>query len=336
MKSLKILLLCDIGEPPPKNQDFSEILKSEDWAGEAILMKTFKKLGHEPEIFALYDSIEPLYERLKSDPPDLVFNQCECIRQDRKTEPWIAGFLDLMGIPYTGAKPGALTLCKDKSLTKKILSYHRIPLPRFVVSKKSHPIRKLTSVRLPTFTKPLGLEGSEGIAQMSFSDNEKDTLERVQFIHRSLKTDAIVEEYIEGRELYVGVMGNERKVKTFPPRELFFQEVPEGEPKIATFKAKWDEQYRKKWGIKSGFAKSLPSEIEKELSELSIRIYQTLGMSGYGRMDFRLTPDGRVVFIEANPNPSLLFDEDFALAAEKAGLEYSDLIDQIIRQALRT
>jgi len=335
-KSLKIMLLCDIGETPPENQDFTEILETEEWSGEATLMKTFSKLGHEPRMFAIYDSIEPLHQTLTQDRPDLIFNQCECLNGERKTEPLIAGLFDLLKIPYTGARPHALMLCKDKSLTKKILSYHRIAIPRFLVSKRSSPIRKLSGFRFPSFTKPLGLEGSEGIAQMSFAENEKDTLERVKFIHKSLKTDAMIEEFIDGRELYVGILGDKRNVRVFPPRELFFSEMPDSEPKFATFKAKWDDQYRKKWGIRSGFPRSLPDGTLEHITETSLKIYQILGMSGYARLDFRLTPEGRLVFIEANPNPSLLYDEDFALAADKAGLDYVDLIDEILSQGLKS
>lgn len=333
MKSLKILLLCDVGENPPANQDFSADLKTEDWEGEAALVRTLKALGHEVKMFGLFDSIDPLYRELTDNRPDLVFNQCESFAGERHYEPYIAGLLELLRIPYTGASPLSLALCKDKGFSKKVLNYHRVLIPRFVVSHRSRPIRKLTHLRFPTFTKPLGLEGSEGIAQVSFSENEKDTLDRVQYLHKSMKCDAIVEEYINGREIYVGVLGN-KKLKIFPPRELFFGEVPESEPKFATYKAKWDDEYRKKWGIRTGTSKALPDGVEKQLMEIAKKVYQVLGMNGYGRLDFRLTPENRVVLIEANPNPSLLKDEDFALAAEKSGLKYSDLISEIITLAL--
>ena len=332
---LKILLLFDLGQAPPENQDYTEILKTEkDWEGEAKLVRALKNLGYEVRMFGLFDSIVPLFDVIHSYKPDLVFNQCEALRTDRNHEPHIVGLLQMLNVKYTGADPVALQICKDKGLTKKILSYHRIRIPQFAISKKTSPIRKLRKFSYPAFSKPLMLEGSVGISQVSFTENEKDTIDRVRFIHESLETDAIVEEYIEGRELYVGIIGNDR-LKVFPPRELSFSEVPEGEPKFATFKAKWDDNYRKKWGIKSGPAKNLAPSLEKKISEVCKKIYKLCEIRGYARIDLRLTAKDEIVFIEANPNPSIAWDEDFALAAKEAGLDYEALIDQIIHLALQ-
>jgi D-alanine-D-alanine ligase len=182
----------------------------------------------------------------------------------------------------------------------------------------------------PAFIKPLKLEASEGITQLSFAENEKDALDRARFIHDKLGTDAIIEEYIEGRELYVGVLGNER-LTVFPPRELFFKNVPEGEPKFATFKAKWDDNYRKKWGIDTGPAKALPKELAREVVETCKKVYRTFQLRGYARMDLRVTPEGEIFFLEANPNPTIARDEDFAQAAEKGGVGYDELIARILQ-----
>ncbi|MBI2606762.1 MAG: ATP-grasp domain-containing protein [Deltaproteobacteria bacterium] len=331
-KPLKLLLLFDIGEKPPENQDFTEIFKHDDWKPEVLLVRALKNLGHDVKPFGLFDDIRPLIDEVTRDRPDLVFNQCEAFRGGRQHEPNAASLLELLDLKYTGASAHALQICKDKSLTKKILSFHRIRVPRFVVSKKARPLRKLPGFAFPAFTKPLKLEASEGIAQMSFADNEKDALDRVRFIHESLGTDAIVEEYIEGRELYVGVLGNER-LKILPTRELFFAQVPDGEPKFATFKAKWDDNYRKKWGIKGGAAKPIAPKAEKHLADVSRKIYQLFQVRGFARIDFRLTPADEIVFLEANPNPSLAKDDDFALAAEKAGITYEQLLEQIIALA---
>lgn len=329
----KILLLLDVLQDPPASQDFGEILKQEDWKPEARLIKALTSLGHEVKPFGLFNDIRPLFEEIQTNRPDLVFNQCEAFNGDRDNEPNIPALLELLNVKYTGASAHALSVCKDKALTKKILSYHRIRVPRFVVSKKSRPIRKLHGFKYPAFTKPLNLESSEGIAQMSFTENEKDTLDRVKFLHESLKCDVIIEEYIEGREIYVGILGNE-KLKILPPRELFFREVPEGEPKFATFKAKWDDNYRKKWGIKSGAARAFLPKTEKNLFETCRKIYKLFNIKGFARIDLRLTEAGEVVFIEANPNPSIAFDEDFALAAEKADMPYEMLLAQILSLAI--
>jgi D-alanine-D-alanine ligase len=274
-----------------------------------------------------------LIQALEEDPPDLVFNLCEAFGNDRDFEPHVAALLELMKVPYTGAGVTPLRVCKDKSLTKKILSYHRVRVPRFVVSPKNKPLKGLGKFAFPAFIKPLALEASEGIAQLSLAENEKQALERVRYINEKLGVDAIIEEYIEGRELYVGVLGNER-LMAFPPRELFFREVAEGEPKFATFRAKWDDEYRKKWGINTGAARGISTEMERQIAKLCKKIYRLLQMRGYGRIDLRLTPQGEVVFIEANPNPSIAREDDFARSAEKAGLDYEELIARILRLGL--
>lgn len=328
-KQLKILLLFDISIPPPLNQDFTEIFKSDEWKDESILIKTLKNLGHEVIPFGIYDNILPLISFIQEQKPDLVFNQCEAFYGNRDYEPNIVSMLELLRVPYTGASPHSLLICKDKGLTKKILSYHRIRIPKFLISRKNRPLKKLQEMIFPAFIKPLALEASEGIAQLSFTENESDALERVKYIHDKFKCDAIVEEYIDGREIYVGVFGNDR-IKVLPPRELFFKEMPDDSPKFATFKAKWDDQYRKKWGIKSGVAKALDSKTEKHLNEVSKKIYQLFQIKGFARIDFRLSNKNELVFIEANPNPSIFKDEDFALAAEKAGIDYETLLSTIL------
>ncbi|OFZ22307.1 MAG: hypothetical protein A2X94_02340 [Bdellovibrionales bacterium GWB1_55_8] len=330
-RQLKILLLFDLSVPIPR-EEYDQYLKTDDWRNEAHVMKVLRGLGHEVELLGIHDDIEVLFSTVRENRPDLVFNLSEAFNKDRKFEPHIASVLELLQLPYTGAGPEALRICKDKGLTKKILSYHRVQVPKFVVARKSHPLRSLRGFTFPAFIKPLCLEASEGIAQLSFADNEKDTLERVRFINERLEVDAIVEEYIDGRELYVGVMGNER-LTAFPPRELFFRQVPEGEPKFATFKAKWNDEYRKKWGINSGSAGPLDSALSEKITETSKKIYRLLQLKGYGRIDLRLRPNGDVVFIEANPNPSIATDDDFPKSAEKAGVPYPELLTKMINLA---
>lgn len=331
-KKLKILLLFDFAYPPPKDHDYSEYLKSEEFEDDRFMIRTLEKLGHEVEIMGLFDDIESLIDRIKVSQPDLVFNLCEAFKNDRQYEPNIVSLLELLGVKYTGAGPAALRLCKDKGLTKKVLSYHRIRFPHFVISRKSSPIQKLKRLEYPLLVKPIDGEASEGIAQTSFVNNEKDCIERVKFVHEKFESDVIIEEYIEGRELYVSILGNER-LTVFPSRELFFKEVPEGEPKFATYKAKWDEAYREKWGIKTGVVSNLPKEVEKEIGFACKKIYRLFEMKGYGRIDFRLKEDGRVYFLEANPNPYLGAKEDFALSAKAGGLGYDQLLERIISLA---
>jgi D-alanine-D-alanine ligase len=332
VKALNILLLIDLSIPL-KPEDFDDYLKTEDWKSDANVVRALKSLGHEVKMLGIHDDIRPLIQALEEDPPDLVFNLCEAFGNDRDFEPHVAALLELMKVPYTGAGVTPLRVCKDKSLTKKILSYHRVRVPRFLVSPKGKPLKGLGKFSYPAFIKPLALEASEGIAQLSLAENEKQALERVRYINENLGVDAIVEEYIEGRELYVGVLGNERLV-AFPPRELFFREVAEGEPKFATFRAKWDDDYRKKWGITTGAARGITPEMERQIAKLCKKVYRLLQMEGYGRIDLRLTAAGEIVFIEANPNPSIAREDDFARSAEKAGLDYEELIARILRLGL--
>ncbi len=330
-KKLKILLLFDLLENPPEDQDFSKhlILENLEWKNETHVLLALKRLGHDVKPFGVYKNLGFLLKELQENKPDLVFNLLESFEGNREHEPHMAGILELFKVKYTGAGPTSLAICKDKGLTKKILSFHRIKVPKFTVSSINRPIQGLKNFKYPAFIKPLGLEGSDGIAQASFVNNEKDGLERIKFIHDSLKCNAIIEEYIEGRELYISVLGNHR-LNVFPPREIFFNEIPDGTPKIATFKAKWDEEYRKKWGIKNGPAKELPPELSKKIASSCKRIYRLLKIKGYGRIDLRLNDNGDFFFIEANPNPAIASDEDFGKSAQKGGLTYDELIKKII------
>jgi D-alanine-D-alanine ligase len=241
-----------------------------------------------------------------------------------------------MKVPYTGAGPDALLLCKDKALAKKLLTFHRIRVARFVVSPRERPLKRLGRFSYPAFVKPIGEEASEGIAKASLARNEQEALERARFLQERFECDALVEEYVDGRELYLGVLGNKR-LTVFPPREIFFGEPPgdEDAPRFATAKAKWDDAYRKKWKIRNGPAAALPPGAERKLADLARRVYRVLNIRGLGRIDVRLTPDGDVVVIEANPNPSLAREDDFAQAAAQVGIAYEALIQRILENALR-
>jgi D-alanine-D-alanine ligase len=226
-------------------------------------------------------------------------------------------------------------LCKHKGISKKILLYHHIHVPNFVVIPRGQRIARLKRPKFPLLVKPVKEEASYGISQASFVTSDEQFRERVAFIHESHDSDVIAEEYIEGRELYVSVMGN-AKLTVFPIRELVFREVPPNEPKIATYKAKWDEEYRKRWGLQNQFPEDLAPALIAEIEDVCKRIYRLLTIEGYARIDLRLTADNKIYFIEANPNPILAEDEDFAQGAAKAGLAYPQLIDRIIGIGMKT
>jgi D-alanine-D-alanine ligase len=328
---MKVLVLFDLSRPVGPDEAFTikALREHEDRATEADVISALGKLGHDADTLAVYDNPLAVVEKVRDYAPDVVFNLCESFFNDRSNEPNIPALLQLLRVPYTGAGPDSLLLCKDKGLAKTILVYHRIRAPRFVVSRKRSPRRSLRRFNFPSFVKPLGEESSDGIAKASFGRNERETIERTRFLHEKLKCDVMIEEYVEGRELYVSILGN-RKVSVLPARELFFGDLPDTEPKFATFNAKWDDAYRAKWGIRNGPAGALPAAVEKKLPELARRVYSLLKITGTGRVDFRLTPAGELVFIEANPNPSLARGDDFARSAAAAGIDYESLIERIL------
>lgn len=336
----RIIVLFDASAPTASDHDFREELKDKDeYETEADVIAALKRLGHETRLLALYDSLVPLMQVIEEWKPDLVFNLMVAFRMDRAHEPHVVGALELLGVPYTGANPTALTLCKDKALAKKILDFHRIKTPRFVVSTRARPLRRVANMKSPLFVKPLSSEGSEGITLGALCDDEKSALERVAFLHESQQTDVVVEEFVDGRELYAGVLGDKR-LQVLPLIELFVghgpigaEEMPDGAPRFFTFKAKWDRAYRKKWGISSGPAHELPEATVTKIAQITRRVCRVLRIRSHGRLDLRLTPGGDVYVIEANPNPSLAATDELALAAKLAGIEFDELVSRIVQYA---
>jgi D-alanine-D-alanine ligase len=330
---MKILVLLDVARRTDIQGEISaESLKEENRPADADVLGCLHRLGHDVETLAVFDNVTDIVEKLTSCKPEVVFNLSESFHHDRSHEPNLPALLELMKVPYTGSGPDALLLCKDKALAKKVLSYHHVRQPHFVVSHRLSPLRRLQRFTYPAFVKPLCEESSDGISKASFVRDEGEAIERAKFIHQRFETDALIEEYIEGRELYISVLGN-RRLTVFPPREIFFERVPEDVPKFATYHAKWNESYRKKWGITNGPAKELPEDVQKHLRSLGRNVYRWLKIRGFGRLDVRLKPDGELFVLEANPNPSLAQDEDFAQSAADAGMGYDALIQEILDSA---
>jgi D-alanine-D-alanine ligase len=331
---MKVLLLFDVARPVAPDVAWSaEALLQEDKTAEANVLASLEHSGHDVSTMAVFDNVLNVVDRIKSFAPDVVFNQCESFYDNRALEPNIPALLDLMKIRYTGSGPDALLLCKDKALAKVVLSHHRVRVPRFVVSHNKSPLRRLQHFGYPAFVKPIGEESSDGIAKASFVRDEKEAIERLRFLHQKFNADAMIEEYIEGRELYVSVLGNRRRV-VFPPREIFFEHVPDDEPKFATSHAKWNDAYRKRWGITNGPAADLPEGVLKDLRKLAHNIYAWLRIRGFGRIDVRLSPGNELFIIEANPNPSLAIEDDFAQSAKAEGMDYNELIQEILNATL--
>jgi D-alanine-D-alanine ligase len=225
-----------------------------------------------------------------------------------------------------------LGLARDKALAKKVLAYHNVRTPRFVVCRRGKPVKIPRQMRYPLFVKPVREDASEGITLASFTRRPKQTLERVRFVQESLDCDAIVEEYVEGIELYCSVLGNGR-LRVFPLRRLYFERSKKA-PKFMTFRLKWDPRCQKRWGLHSGFAPDLPAGVVREVQRISKRAYRSLLMRDYARIDLRLSNDGKPYVIEANPNPYLAYGEDFAESAEEGGVDYNQLIDRILHLAV--
>ncbi len=334
-KKLKVLALFDAIAPTTLDQDLSAELKTDDWKTEANVLAALRELGHTTEHLAIFDNLDLLQQKLTVFEPDVIFNLADQFKNNRAFDQHIVSFLAMRGVPFTGCGSTGLTLCKHKAISKKILSYHRIHTAAFTTIARGKRIARPKHLRFPILVKPLKEEASLGISQASFVETDEQFKERVQFIHEKFDNDVIAEEYIEGRELYVSILGNHR-LQVFPIRELVFKEVPPDEPKIATYKAKWDEEYRKRWGLQNQFAEGLDPAVVANIERVCKRIYHLLTIDGYARLDLRLTPKNEVYFIEANPNPILAADEDFAESAMKAGLTYPQLIDRIIGLGLNT
>ncbi len=333
MKKLKILVVFDSAGTPPADQDFTEEFKQEDWYTEAAVVENLRHMGHEVRTLGIYDDISLLWNEVDENRPDVVFNLTELFLGKAYMDKNIPSFLELVRVPYTGCSPVGLMICNNKALTKKILTYHRIKVPRFHIFHKGKRIFHPVKLKFPLIIKPMSEEASTGIAQASYAENENDMTDRIRFIHDKFDMAALVEEYIDGRELYAGVLGCKR-LKTFPLREMKFTQVPEDEPRLATYKAKWDQEYRKRWGLKNEFAGRLPEGIPEKVAHVCKRAYRALALDGYARFDLRLTSEGEVYILEANANPELAQGDEFSEAAEKGGYPYDKLLKKILKLAL--
>jgi len=334
-KKLKVLLLFDSPYSKPRGYDYSDEFENDEWwYTERDIYQSLVDLGHDVRLLGLFNDIGILLEEIKENCPDVVFNSVEVFNQKTHLDKNLASLLEMMEIPYTGASAGCLFICNDKGLSKKILRFHRVRVSRFYTFYRGRKVWLPKSLKPPLVVKPLSEEASRGISQASVVDNEEALIERINFIHHNINNDAIAEEYIDGRELYLSVIGNKR-IKALPPREIKFGQFPEDEPRIATYKAKWDDKYREKWGIKSVFAGKLPNGMNGKIEETCKRAYRALNMDSYARFDIRITPGGNVYIIEPNANPCIAQIDELAQSAEKFGISYNQLIKMILTLAFQ-
>lgn len=297
------------------------------------VVRTLKVLGHEVRVIGVHDDLTPIRATIDDFKPTITFNLMEAFDDVVVFDQNVVSYLELLKVPYTGCNPRGLTLSRDKGLAKKLLAYHRIPVPDFLVVPLGNKVKLPKRLHFPLIVKSLTYESSTGISQASVVENDEQLHKRVQFIHDTIMTPAIVEEFIDGRELYVGVLGNNR-LQTFPVWEMSFSKMPENNWKIATERVKWSVNYQKKHGIDTAVA-ALPDDMSAKVQHLAKRVYRALDLSGYARIDLRMKATGELSVIEANPNPQLAHGEDFAESAQGAGVTYAKLIERIIGLGLQ-
>ncbi|MET0534802.1 MAG: D-alanine--D-alanine ligase [Steroidobacter sp.] len=330
MKPSRVLVLMHESLVPPASLKGLSDKEIDEFRTEYDVTASLEKAGHEVKALGLGDNLSELRSVITDWKPDVAFNLLEEFQGIVTYDQYVVAFLELMKLPYTGCNPRGMMISRDKVLSKQILAYHRIPTPGFALFRKGQRYRVPRRLKYPLFVKSATEDASLGISQASIVSDLERLKERIEFIHEQTNSDALVEEYIEGRELYVGVLGNDR-LRSLPVWEMDFGTLPDVMAGIATRKVKWDRRYQKKHGIRTGAAQNLPDGCAAYLDKLSKRMFRALYLSGYARMDFRMRPDGSVFVLEANCNPNISREEDFAESALAAGLEYPALLEQIIR-----
>jgi len=333
VRKLRVLALMHEELVPPLDATPDASLEA-DWKTEFDVTAFLRELGHDVHPLAVGDDLRIIRQGMDEAKPHIAFNLLEHFLGVPVFDQNVVGYLELLRLPYTGCNPRGLLLARDKGLSKQLLAYHRIPVPEFAVFQRGRAVRRPKRLGFPLIVKSLTYEASVGISQASVVDDDAKLRERVQFIHESIGGDAIVERYIDGRELYVGVVGNQR-LDVLPVWELLFTRMGDEAWHIATDRVKFNNAYQKKHGIKSAKARDLAEDEIVRIQNLCKRAYRALGMSGYARIDLRRDEQGKVYVLEANPNPQLAYGEDFAESAEAAGISYPELLQRILNHGLR-
>jgi D-alanine-D-alanine ligase len=329
VRRLRVILLVHADLVPPDSLEGLDEKQVEHIKTEFHVADGLRKLGHEVQVLGISDDLLPIRSSVEGFKPHVLFNQLMEFQDVGAYQAHIVSYLELLNVPFTGCNSLGIQLSRDKALAKKILRFHRIPTARFRVFRRGRGVRARRDLRFPLIVKSVEEEASLGISQASVVSDEGRLRERVAFVHEKIGTDAIAEEYIEGRELTVSVLGNER-LTTFPVWELRFENLPEGSLPIATARVKWNLAHQKKVGIETGPAEGLEPELPTRIARLARRVYRALELSGFARLDLRLTPDREIFVIEANATPDVAADEDFALSAKAAGLSYPKLLQRIV------
>jgi D-alanine-D-alanine ligase len=333
MKRLRILVLMheDLVPPDPLN---GQDVAGAEWKTEYDVVTTLRKLGHDVKPLGVKSDLGVLRSAVEDWKPHIAFNLLEEFDGVAVYDQNVVSYLELLHVPYTGCNPRGLMLARDKALSKKLFSFHRIPFPDFMVVPQGRTAKRPKGLSFPLIVKSVTEEASHGISQASIVQDDVKLKERVEFIHANIGTGALIERYIEGREFYVGVMGNGH-VHVLPVWELIMDKLPDDARRIATERVKWSRAYQDKYGIRSEEARNLSEGKAAEIQHLAKRVYRALGLSGYARIDVRMDAAGSVYVLEANPNPQISHDEDFSDSAEKDGYPYKDLLQELLNIGLR-
>lgn len=333
MRKLRVLVLMHPSLVPPESLEGYSESEIFAWKTEYDVVTSLRGMGHEVRPLGVQDELTPIRAAITEFEPHIVFNLLEEFHGLVEFDQHVVSYLELLQVRYTGCNPRGLILARDKGLSKKLLVYHRIRVPRFAVFSRGRTARKLRGFGFPVIVKSLTEEASLGISQASIVDDEERLAERVRFVHESVGTDAIVEEFIEGREFYACLLGNGR-LTVLPLWELVFENMPRGSAAIATARVKHNLEYQRKRGILQQPAHDLPDALADQITRTSRRIYRILALDGYARIDYRLSAQGELYFLEANPNPEIAASEEFASAANAAGLTYPELLQRILSLGL--
>ncbi len=332
MRKLRVMVLMHQDLVPPDNPEGVD-LASVSWKTEFDVVTTLRDLGHEVIALGVRDDLRVIDQVVNDWKPHIAFNLLEEFNGNPAFDQNVVSYLELLGVPYTGCNPKGLVLTRDKGWSKKIMAYHGIRCPDFAVFPLDRVIKWTGEFPFPVIVKSISEEASLGISQASIVYDEEKLKERVEFVHQNVGTSAIAERFIEGRELYVGVLGN-RRLQVLPVWELDLKNLPSDAAQIATARVKWSVKYQEKYRIQSGEVEGLPPRLVRNIQRTAKRAYHILGLSGYARMDFRLDSKNRLFFLEANPNAQLAYGEDLAESAERAGLSYEELIQRILNIGL--
>ena len=327
---LRVQLLCHEDLVPKESIEGLSDEEISEWRTEFDVWTALNDLGHEVSILGVPDDVDAIREGILEFDPHVLFNLTTEFHGAAHYDQHVVSYLELLKRDYTGCNPLGMSLARDKELSKKLLSHDGVPVPAFARFPHGRVVDRPAHLAYPLFVKSAVEEASLGISTESIVHDDDALEDRVLYIHEEIGTDAIAEEYVEGREFYIGVLGNER-LKSFPLWELNIPNLPPGEPLIATRQVKWDVAYQQELGIQNAQAEGLDPKLERRIARAAKQAYKTLRLSGYARLDIRMREDGSFFFLEANPNPDITYGEDFAESAEAGGVAYEDLIERILK-----